>query len=292
MGGIVPDMIGGLLIAILAAACYEGAYVVQALETRRAGGEAQLEAGLLLRLVRRPLWVAATLLSLLGALAQVAALALAPVTVVQPTLALGLILLLVFAHRVLGEPVGPRELAGVGGVLAGVIVIGFAAPKTSHDVESPVALAVLLGVLGLITVAPLVLRGRVDDPRLRVIAAASGDVWAALGMALIGGAIVDGDWLVAAAWAVPSAAAGAAALTAEMSALQRIPATRVAPVILAAQVLVPIVVAALLLGESWAGTPLGGVVLGFGVALVTAGAVVLSASAPVAELEHDVGRER
>jgi drug/metabolite transporter (DMT)-like permease len=298
MARIVPDggrwaMIGGLLVAVAAAACYEGAYVVQALEARRAGGEAHMEAGLLLRLVRRPLWVAATALSVLGAIGQVAALTLAPVTVVQPTLALGLILLLVFAHRVLGEPVGARELSGVGAVLAGVIVIGVAAPQTSHEVTSDLGLGVVLAVLAAIAVAPLVLRGRVDDPRLRVLAAAAGDVWAALGMKLVGDAIAGGAWGAALAWAVPSAAAGLLALTAEMSALQQLKATRVAPVIVAAQVLAPVIVAVALLGESWAGTPLGGALLGAGVLLVTAGAFVLGASAPVADaLEHDVGGER
>jgi drug/metabolite transporter (DMT)-like permease len=297
MARIVPDpgrraMIGGLFVAVAAAACYEGAYVVQALEARRAGGEARLEAGLLLRLVRRPLWVAATALSVLGAVGQVAALTLAPVTVVQPTLALGLILLLVFAHRVLGEPIGPRELIGVGAVLGGVVVIGATAPEASHDVSSDAALAVVLGVLAIVALSPLVLRGRVDDPRLRVVAAAAGDVWAALGMKLVGDAIAGGAWLAALAWAVPSALAGLLALTAEMSALQQLKATRVAPVIVAAQVLFPVIVAVALLGESWAGTPLGGALLAVGVLLVTAGAVVLGASAPVADaLEHDVGRD-
>ncbi len=300
-------MTWGLLVAVLAAACYEGAYVVQALETRRAGGSPRIEAGLLLRLVRRPLWVAATLLSGLGAAAQVAALANAPVAVVQPTLALGLILLLVFAHRVLGERVGRREVAGVAAIVVGVAVLGLSAPATTHAITSDVGLAAVLALLAAVLLAPLLLRGRIDDPRLRVAAAAAGDVLAALGMKLVADAISHGAWGAALAWAVPSALAGLLALTAEMSALQRIPATRVAPPILAAQVVVPVVVAALLLGESWAGTPLGGAAVGLGVALVGMGALTLGASAPVADaiaagegldavavggLEHEVGGRR
>ena len=46
-----------------------------------------------------------------------------------------------------------------------------------------------------------------------------------------------------------------------MSALQRRPATHVAPVMFAVQVLVPVILAPLIFGETWATTPLGGVAL-------------------------------
>ena len=46
-----------------------------------------------------------------------------------------------------------------------------------------------------------------------------------------------------------------------MSALQRRPATHVAPVMFAVQVLVPVILAPLIFGEKWSTTPLGGAAL-------------------------------
>ena len=63
-----------------------------------------------------------------------------------------------------------------------------------------------------------------------------------------------------------------------MSALQRLPATRVAPIVLAFQIAVPVIVVAAVGGEDWGATPLGGAVAGAGLVAVIAGAVVLAAS--------------
>ena len=68
-----------------------------------------------------------------------------------------------------------------------------------------------------------------------------------------------------------------------MSALQRLPATRVAPIVLAFQIVVPVVVVAVVGGEDWGATPLGGAVLVVGLIAVVAGAVVLAASQPRVE---------
>ena len=56
-----------------------------------------------------------------------------------------------------------------------------------------------------------------------------------------------------------------------MSALQRRPATHVAPVMFAVQVLVPVLLAPLIFGESWGSTPLGGVALVASMAIAVAG---------------------
>jgi hypothetical protein len=69
-----------------------------------------------------------------------------------------------------------------------------------------------------------------------------------------------------------------------MSALQRLPATRVAPIVLAFQIAVPVIVVAAVGGEDWGSTPLGGAVLAVGLVAVIAGAVVLAASPPVSTL--------
>ncbi len=67
-----------------------------------------------------------------------------------------------------------------------------------------------------------------------------------------------------------------------MSALQRRPATHVAPPMFTVQVLIPVLAAPFLFGESWGDTPLGGVVLGASIALSVAGTALVAASPAVA----------
>ncbi|HET6449509.1 MAG TPA: hypothetical protein VFG31_10415 [Conexibacter sp.] len=283
-------MIAGIAVALAAACCYELAYVTQALEARRAGDGARVEPTLLARLSRRPRWVAGTALSGVGALLQVWALTLAPLTVVQPTLALGLVLLLALAATVLHERVGPRERVGVALVVAGVTLAALTAAPELGEGE-PAAVVALVALLAIPLLAPLVLRSR-TDVRLRVLAAAAGDALAVVGLKLVAEAANDGSWPRALLFAIGAALAGLLALTAEMSALQRTAATRVAPVVLAGQVLVPALAGPLAFGEPWGRSTAGGILLALALLTVTAGAALLGASATVAELQHDVGRER
>ena len=306
-------MIAGIAVAIGAACCYEGAYVLQALEARREGGGARLHAGLLGRLIRRPRWVGGTALSGAGALLQVYALTLAPLTIVQPVLALGLVLLLALSAVVLHERVGRRELVGVAAIVCGVAVVALVADPGVGGSGDPVGVALLVLALGTLTALPFALRRRLQDARLRVVAAASGDAWAAIGLKLVADALDRGAWLPALLWVASAGLAGFLALTAEMSALQRIAATRVAPVVVSAQVLVPVIAGPLVFDEPWADTVPERLVLGAAILAVAGGAALLGGSTAVADviageehrggavepapagadqLQHDVGRER
>ena len=66
-----------------------------------------------------------------------------------------------------------------------------------------------------------------------------------------------------------------------MSALQKRPATQVAPVMFAVQVMVPVILAPLIFGEKWSTTPLDGVALLAFIALALAGTVLLAGSRAV-----------
>jgi drug/metabolite transporter (DMT)-like permease len=291
-------LIGGLALAVAAAACYEGGYVLQALEAREAPERHALRPSLLRGLAVRPRWLAGTALALAGAGLQVVALTLEPITVVQPVLALGLVALLALAHVVLGERIGRRELVAVGLVAGGVVAVGVAAPGRSGAVQSDAALAALLAVLAGLAAAPYV-RRRSARAGLAVAGAASGDALAAIALKLVADAVAAGRWPVAAAWAALAALAGSAALTAEMSALQRMAASRVAPVIVGAQVVVPAAAGVLVFGEHLGGTPLGGAVVVAGIAATGLGAALLGASRGVGDLllghaeaearQHDAG---
>ena len=66
-----------------------------------------------------------------------------------------------------------------------------------------------------------------------------------------------------------------------MSALQQRPATHVAPAMFAVQVLVPVLLAPLIFGESWGATPLGGAVLVASMMVAVGGTVLLAGSPAV-----------
>jgi drug/metabolite transporter (DMT)-like permease len=292
-------MIAGLALAVAAAACFETGYVLQALEARATRTEPAPSFALLARLARRRMWLAGIALSVLGAGFQAVALLLAPLSLVQPALALGLILLLVLANRVLGEPVGRREVGGAVLIAVGVTVVALCAPGRHVGGGSGLAIAVVMGGLGAVAVAPHVLRRA--GPWLTVAGVAAADVWSAIGLKLATDAVAGGRVPAALGWAVGCAAAAALALSAEMSALQRVAAARVGPIVLAAQVAVPVLLAPLIAGETWTQTPGGGLALGAGAAAVAAGAAVLGASGPVRDVllarggepvEHDLGGAR
>src|SRR3954451_289440 len=193
-------MLGGLAVALAAAACYEAGYVMQALEARRADPSRALRASLLGWLLRRRLLLGGTGLSLAGAGLQAAALLLAPLTLVQPTLALGLVALLVLGRVVLHEPVGAREWGAVAAIVAGVTVVALSAPERDPHGHDPVGTAIVLGVLGLVVAVPYVIAR--SEPRAAVAGAAAGDAVAALGLKLLSDAAAAGRWLAAGAWGV------------------------------------------------------------------------------------------
>jgi drug/metabolite transporter (DMT)-like permease len=294
-------VIAGLVLAVAAAGCFEAGYVLQALEARASPAARGRPLALLALLARRRTWLAGIALSVLGVCLQAVALLLAPLSIVQPALALGLVVLLVLAGRVLGERVGRSEMAGAALIGAGVIVVALCAPDRRSNAGSAVAVVATMTALGAVAIGPH-LRRR-SGPGLAVAATAAADVWAAIGLKLATNALSRGQLVTALAWAAGCAGAAALALSAEMSALQRVAASRVGPVVLAAQVAVPVALAPLIARESWTATPGGGLALGAGVAAVTAGAAILGASAAVRDvilargdepLEHHLGcvRER
>ena len=293
---MTTDVAFGALAAAGAAACYETSYVLQALEARRVPVSEQVRVELLARLVRRRLYLAAIGIAALGWPLQLLALSLAPLTLVQPIIALGVVLLLVLASRTLHERIGPRELAGCAGVVAGVIGIALAAPEHTTSHGGPAALGLALGALGACVAAPYVLqavRRRPVQPLLLVIAAGAGDAWAAVGAKLFVDEVSAEAWAAALGFGLASAAAVGAGLLSETSALQRFPAARVGPAVVAMQVAIPVVLAPLVGGERWSTTPLhGGVVLA-SLVLVTVSAVALTTSRAIAGLgEHERGGGR
>jgi drug/metabolite transporter (DMT)-like permease len=270
----------GLVVALGAAGCYEVGYAYQAVQARRMPVAHALRPSLLGQLLRNARWLTATALSLLGWPLQVAALALAPLALVQPALALGLVLLLVLGRRVLHEPVGRREIIAVALVIAGIALVATSAPARTTSTATT-GLAIAIAALAAVALLPYLLARRPARAMLAVVSAGAADSVAALAAKVVSGALADGRWSAALGLTVVAALAGLMATTSEMSALQRAPATRVGPIVLALQIAIPVAVAGAVGAEDWSATPLDGVVLAAGLAGVVAGAALLAASRAV-----------
>jgi hypothetical protein len=272
----------GIICAIGASALYNTSIALQALEARDVGEEHALRVSLIGRLIKNPRWLLATGIGLLGWPLEIAALLLAPLTVVQPCLACGLVLLLWLGVTRLGEKPGRREYGAVAAILVGVAGLAWAAPErtTGHAGVGPIAIALVLVTIPV--VAPYLVRGRPSAAgTLAVVAAGFGYAWTAIASKLLTDQLSAGSIFVAAIWLATAAASEGLALLSEMSALGRSPATRVAPVMFAIQVTVPVILAPLIFEESWSGTPGGGAGIVAAVLLVLAGVVALAGSPAV-----------
>jgi drug/metabolite transporter (DMT)-like permease len=296
---MVPLMDGelalGFALALAAACCYETGYALQALEARKAPPERALRPSLVGHLLGRPVWVGGIALALLGWPLQIAALSQAPLTLVQPVLALGLLLLLALGVRVLGERVGPRELVAVLLIIGSVAVFAWAAPRDSGDVERSAGLVVALAILIAATLAPyaigLVRRGA--NPMLLLVASAgAADGLAAFVAKIVAEDASDGALVGVVLWAGLVAAVVIVGLISESTALQRFAATRVAPTVLVMQIVIPVVLAPLVGGEGWGGTPLNGAVLGAALVAIALGAGLLASSPAVAQLAVGEAEDR
>lgn len=276
----------GIAAAVAASLLYNASIALQALEARKVPAEHGLRPSLLGRLLRNRRWLGATALGLLGWPLEIVALLLAPLTVVQPCLASGLVLLLWLGTTRLGESPGRREFVAVAAIGLGIVGVAWAAPDRSTDHAGAGAIALALVLVALPVLAPYALRRPLGRQPLRLgliatVAAGAGYAWTAIASKLLTDELAAGTLLLAAAWLATAAASEGLALLSEMSALQRRPATHVAPTMFAVQVLVPVLLAPLIFDESWSQTPLGGAALVAFIALAVAGTIFLAGSKAV-----------
>ncbi len=269
----------GILAAVGASVLYNTSIALQALEARDVPHEHSLRISLIGKLVRNPKWLGATALGLLGWPLEIVALLLAPLTVVQPCLVSGLIVLLWLVATTLGETPGRREFVAVGAIVLGVAGVAWAAPDRTTDHAGTVAIAVALGLVAIPIALPYLLRRRGSAiGLLAVLSAGCGYAWTAIASKLLTDELAAGTLLIAVVWLATALASEGLALLSEMSALQRRPATHVAPVMFAVQVLVPVILAPLIFEEKWSTTPLDGAALVAFMAVALAGTTLLASS--------------
>jgi hypothetical protein len=269
-----------VVLATVASSLYALSAALQALEARAAPPSSALRASLLAGLVRRRTWLIGGALGVVGWGLQAAALALASVSLVQPALGLGLVVLLVLGVRILGENVGLREVGGGVAIAAAVAVLGWAAPSQTGSFTTAGTWAAGLGIV-VVAALPYVLRavGRAGGLETSV-AAGLAWAWFGLGTALLDGAVADRHFAVAALWGLGIAVAGWSALLAEQTALLAWPATRAIPVAFGLEMVVPAAVAPFLTHDGFG--PLHGVPFVLALAVACAGAAALGSSRSVA----------
>ncbi|MBV9424994.1 MAG: hypothetical protein JOZ98_18940 [Solirubrobacterales bacterium] len=261
----------GVLLGVAAAIAFESSFLLLTAQVRRASPAVRPDASFLVRLARRPWWLAAMALNGVAFLLEVAALHRVSLVVVQPLLAVGLLGMVVASRSVLGEKVGPRQVLAALMIAIGAAVVVIGAPtgttRLTADVWTVLAVVVLASVLALPQFSD---RG----PWFLVVAASGGDTLVALATNT-----VATNWPqrlgIALAALVAVTVCGLMAVASESAALQRLPASRVGPIVSGAQTVLPTILAVLLADQRWSSATAGGGLLAAGVFLVAAGAICL-----------------
>jgi drug/metabolite transporter (DMT)-like permease len=275
----------GIAIAIGAAVANAFAMILQAAEDRRTPLIEGGRLSLLIRLAHRPRWLAGTALMVVAWPLQVLALALAPLTVVQPLLATTQLVLLAVARVRLREQVGRLEALGALGIVAGVTAVVWASPHQSVHHVAAGRLALPLLVVGGLAIS-LYVTGRLRPrlPLALVIGAGFSYAWVDFTNKLLANALSAGHLAFGALWLAATLGFGALAFLEETTALQRRPAVTVAPVIGAIHDPLPILMALWSGVAVWGSAPHRVAILVAGLAVIAAGAAILGRSRAVARI--------
>ena len=196
----------GIVAAIGASMLYNTSIALQALEARGVPQDHSLRPSLIGRLVRNRAGWGRRRWGWLGWPLEIVALLLAPLTVVQPCLASGLILLLWLGATRLGGGPGRREYLAVAAIIAGVAGVAWAAPErtTDHAGTGAIALALVFVAIPIARCATLLAtawgrRGWIGT--LMVISAGCGYAWTAIASKLLTDELSSGPcWSAGAGW--------------------------------------------------------------------------------------------
>jgi drug/metabolite transporter (DMT)-like permease len=150
-----------VLLALLSAASYGFAAVLQHRAAVRQPAELAMRAGLLVKLVGHPLWLLGVALDGVGYVFQFLALRRGSLALVEPLLVLSLVFALPLAASLDRRPVSTSELASVGATVAGLaLFLGVGRPGAGRPDASGLAWLVLSIVIALaVTLMALGARG-------------------------------------------------------------------------------------------------------------------------------------
>ena len=168
-GGVVT----GVMAALAGAVCYGAAPVVQGVAARREAAGAGVGGRLVLRLVRRPLWLAGIAVDLGGFVFEAWAFSAAPATLVAPLMAFDTIVFVLIGTSVFHDRLSPRGVAGICVISVGIAAL--AASFANDDALGATAsnrelISFLIGAVGVCALA-VVLGGRAMAAGRSVVAA-------------------------------------------------------------------------------------------------------------------------
>jgi drug/metabolite transporter (DMT)-like permease len=165
-----------VVLALAAALCFAVGTVLQGQVAATASEEEARQAGFLLRLARRPRWLAGIASDAVGFVAQAIALAIGRLVVVQPLLATSVVFSLPLSAKLGGRRVARRDMVAALAVTAGLgIFLVVADPTGGREDATTAGWVVSFGVAGVICGAiALVARGRPPARRAGLLGAAAG----------------------------------------------------------------------------------------------------------------------
>ncbi|MGH9305583.1 MAG: DMT family transporter [Acidimicrobiales bacterium] len=178
---VLPVLAAGVLTALGASILFNLAPLAQAVEARRQPEPSGLGLGLLFKLAHRPMWLLGLACEFLGFGFEIVALSIAPLTLVEPLIGAGVVILAVAASRWLDESLGPAGGLALACTVAGGLAVVLSL-RHQHQVGS---LGTSRSLLGLSLIALVVSAGAVGLARWGMARRRSGV--AGIGFGLVAG---------------------------------------------------------------------------------------------------------
>ncbi len=165
-----------IVLALVAALMFSLGTVLQQREAANVPDDEAMQAGLLLRLARRPVWLAGIAADGLGFLAQAGALAIGRLVVVQPLLATSVVFALPLGAWLEHRRMGRRELTAAFAVTAGVGVFLVVANPTGGVEDASVTAWIVSGAIATVICGALIVaaRGKPAAPKAALLGTAAG----------------------------------------------------------------------------------------------------------------------
>ncbi len=226
----------GALAGTMASVLFSCGLVLQSLEARTIPNEHSLRLSLIRRLLSRRRWIEGCLIMVTGFGFHVGALILAPLSVVQPALTAGLVVLLIAGARHDNQPLRAREGLAVAAIALGVVGVTLTASQSTALSTSAGSLVVALVPLAAVAIAPHALGVWSSAPGSASGVAATlgaGAAYALTGLTtkLVSDAVAAGRLPGVILWLMMTAGAAGLALLDQTTALQRRGAAQVGAVI-------------------------------------------------------------
>jgi drug/metabolite transporter (DMT)-like permease len=284
------SLVSIVLLSLASAASYGLAAVLQHRAAAREPRQQTMEAGLLMRLARRPVWLIGNALDGVGYAFQFLALRRGSLLLVEPLLVLSLVFALPVAAWLEHRRISAAELAPTGVIAAGLaLFLGIARPGIGHPHASIFAWGILTAVIAAACVA-LILGAHGGSRRRAAVMLAFGSGMTFGYVAALTertGHILDGGIAHTLATWEPYAliVGGALALLLTQSAFNAGELRLSLPTLTVAQPLVAVLIGLAMFGEPINHHGLAPVAEVIGVALVTFGVFALSRSEMIAPPE-------